>query len=74
MGETEIPRFEYPFDKTSKEDVYAYYSVEAVCQNGDKLVLTEAEKVKVGPLEDMLVILAATFLLYLMYKLYIYRV
>lgn len=74
VGETEIPRFEYPFDKTSKEDVYAYYSVEAVCQNGDKLVLTEAEKVKVGPLEDMLVILAATFLLYLMYKLYIYRV
>ena len=54
--------------------MYAYYSVEAVCQNGDKLVLTEAEKVKVGPLEDMLVILAATFLLYLMYKLYIYRV
>ncbi len=74
VGETEVPRFEYPFDRTSEEDVYAYYSVEAVCSNGEKLVLTEAEKVKVGPLEDMLMILASTFLLYLMYKLYTYRV
>ena len=74
VGETEIPRFEYPFDKTSKEDVYAYYSVEAVCSNGEKLVLAESEKVKVGPLEDMLMILASTFLFYLMYKLYTYRI
>lgn len=74
VGETTVPRFEYPFDKTSEEDVYAYYRIEAVCSDGKNLVLTEAEKVKVWPFEDMLMILAATFLLYLMYRLYTYRV
>ncbi len=47
VGETTVPRFEYPFDKTSEEDVYAYYRIEAVCSDGKNLVLTEAEKVKV---------------------------
>ena len=60
LGETELTRFEYPFDKTSKEDVYAYYSV-------------EAQKVKVGPVEDMMLILTLTMLGYLIYRLYSYR-
>lgn len=73
LGETELPRFEYPFDKTSKEDVYAYYTVEALCADGNKAVLTEAQKVKVGPVEDMMLILTLTMLGYLIYRLYYYR-
>ena len=72
-GETELTRFEYPFDKTSKEDVYAYYTVEALCADGNKAVLTEAQKVKVGPVEDMMLILTLTMLGYLIYRLYSYR-
>ena len=73
LGETELTRFEYPFDKTSKDDVYAYYSVEALCADGNKAVLTEAQKVKVGPVEDMMLILTLTMLGYLIYRLYSYR-
>jgi len=73
LGETELTRFEYPFDKTSKEDVYAYYTVEALCTDGNKAVLTEAQKVKVGPVEDMMLILTLTMLGYLIYRLYSYR-
>lgn len=73
LGETELTRFEYPFDKTSKEDVYAYYTVEALCADGNKAVLTEAQKVKVGPVEDMMLILTLTMLGYLIYRLYSYR-
>lgn len=47
VGETIVPRFEYPFDKTSEEDIYAYYRIEAICSDAKNLVLTEAEKVKV---------------------------
>lgn len=73
LGETELTRFEYPFDKTSKEDIYAYYTVEALCADGNKAVLTEAQKVKVGPVEDMMLILTLTMLGYLIYRLYSYR-
>ena len=73
LGEPELTRFEYPFDKTSKEDVYAYYTVEALCADGNKAVLTEAQKVKVGPVEDMMLILTLTMLGYLIYRLYSYR-
>ena len=73
LWETEIPRFEYPFDKTVEEDIYAYYTVEAICTDGEKVELTHAKKVQVGPLEDMLLILAATALLYLIYRVYTYR-
>ena len=73
LGETELTRFEYPFDKTSKEDVYAYYTVEALCADGNKAALTEAQKVKVGPVEDMMLILTLTMLGYLIYRLYSYR-
>lgn len=73
LGETELTRFEYPFDKTSKEDVYAYYTVEALCADGNKAVLTQAQKVKVGPVEDMMLILTLTMLGYLIYRLYSYR-
>lgn len=74
LGETQLPRFEYPFDKTIEDERYAYYTVEAICADGERLVLTDAKKVQVGPLEDMMLILASTALVYLMYRLYNYNV
>ena len=73
IGETEIPRYEYPFDNTSEEEVYAYFTIEALCTDWDVVVIAEAEKVQVWPFEDMILILMTTFLFYLMYKLYTYR-
>lgn len=70
LGETTLPRFEYPFDKTLEYDQFAYYSVEAICKDGASLMITNAQKVQVGPLEDMLLIISATLLLYLLYRVY----
>lgn len=74
LGETELPRFEYPFDASSEENIYAYYTVEAICDDGTVLSVADAKKVQVGPLEDMLLIFASTALLYLLYRLYYYAV
>lgn len=74
VGETQLPRFEYPFDVKAKEETYAYYSIEAVCTDGKKMMVSEANKVQVWPFEDMMLILIATVLLYLMYRIYTYRV
>ncbi len=74
VGETELPRFEYPFDAKAKEETYAYYSIEAVCTDWRKMMVSEANKVQVWPFEDMMLILIATVLLYLMYRIYTYRI
>lgn len=73
VGETEIPRYEYPFDEKAKIEKYAYYSIEAICANWDRESIPETAKVQVGPLEDLFLILVATLLLYCMYRLYTYR-
>ena len=74
VGETDLPRFEYPFDAKAKEEIYAYYSIEAVCTDWRKMMVSEANKVQVWPFEDMMLILIATVLLYLMYRIYTYRI
>ena len=74
VGETDLPRFEYPFDAKAKEEIYAYYSIEAICTDWRKMMVSEANKVQVWPFEDMMLILIATVLLYLMYRIYNYRV
>jgi hypothetical protein len=38
------------------------------------MMVSEANKVQVWPFEDMMLILIATVLLYLMYRIYTYRV
>jgi hypothetical protein len=37
-------------------------------------MVTEVNKVQVGPFEDMMLIIIATALLYLMYRIYTYRI
>ena len=39
--------FEYPFDKTSKKEEFAYYLVEAVCKDGTNLKIDGAKKIQV---------------------------
>ena len=38
VGESLVPRYEYPFDNTAEEDIYAYYDVEAICNDGEQLI------------------------------------
>lgn len=74
IGETEIARFEYPFDTTVTGEQFAYYSIEAVCKDGSKAMLANAEKVQVGPMEDFLLILSATLLFFFAYRFYSYNI
>jgi hypothetical protein len=45
--ETTETRYEYPFDLSSEEDLYAYFRVEATCDDGQVLQLASAKKVQV---------------------------
>lgn len=72
VGETNETRFEYPFNKLSKKDEYAYYVVEAACKDGTNLKIDNAKKVKVGPAENILLFLLITGFLYTIYRLYKY--
>ena len=45
--ETTDTRYEYPFDLTSEEDIFAYFRVDATCDDGRILELVSAKKVQV---------------------------
>ncbi len=47
LTETTDTKYEYPFDYNAKEDVYAYFWVEAICDDGQKLDLAGATKAHV---------------------------
>ena len=47
VGETTGTMFEYPFNKASKTDQYAYYLVEASCKDGTSLKIDNAKRIKV---------------------------
>ena len=40
-------RYEYPFDHSVEETVYAYFWVEATCEDGSTVEVTSAHKVQV---------------------------
>lgn len=65
-------RYEYPFDYSSKEDVYAYFRVEATCADWQVIELEWAKKVHVWPLEDFLLLVFVSLLIYWGIKLYRY--
>ena len=71
-GETTGTMFEYPFNKLSKKDEYAYYVVEAMCKDGTNLQLDTVKKVKVGPMENILLFFIIALLGYCTFKLYRY--
>lgn len=70
VGETTGTMFEYPFNKFSKKNEYAYYLVEGVCKDGTSLKIDSAKKIQVGPAENILLLLIISLFGYTIYKLY----
>lgn len=62
VATTKDTKFEYPFDKMSKVDKWAWYAVEAVCENNDQKQVGDMQKVKVGPEKTLLLMLAFSLL------------
>lgn len=57
VSRTTSTRFEYPFDPNSEMDQYAWYAVEAICENNDQRQIGNITAVKVGPEHTVLFIL-----------------
>jgi len=72
VGETTGTMFEYPFNKLAKKDEFAYYIVQANCKDGTNLKLDTVKKVKVWPVENVLLFIVISMFLYCIYKLYGY--
>ncbi|MDR0650827.1 MAG: hypothetical protein LBG59_05530 [Candidatus Peribacteria bacterium] len=70
--ETKETRYEYPFDHSVEYNQYAYFRVEATCDDGQVLQLTSAKKVQVGPTEDILMLICVSLLIYAGIRLYRY--
>ena len=68
--ETTDTSYEYPFDRTSEEDVFMYFRIVWVCENWEELQLTWATKVQVWPAENFFLLLCMTFLIYFWIKLF----
>jgi cysteine-rich repeat protein len=63
VGETTETQFAYPFDPQASSDQYAWYAVQAVCQDWQQKIVDSIKKVKVGPRETLLVLLLVMSLL-----------
>jgi hypothetical protein len=63
-------RFQYLFDKDAKKDEYAYYQVQAICLDWTSVIVDKAQKVKVWPVENMLLIIIISIFVYSLYKLH----
>ncbi|HKL44406.1 MAG TPA: fibronectin type III domain-containing protein [Candidatus Absconditabacterales bacterium] len=70
VGETTETRFEYNFNKYAESDQYAYYQVEAICSDGSTVTIDEAKEVKVGPIENTLLVIIIALFFYSIYRLY----
>ena len=68
--ETTDTSYEYPFDHTSKEDVFMYFWVIWVCEDWEEIELTWATKVKVWPAENFFLLVCLTLLIYFWIKLF----
>lgn len=65
-------RYEYPFDHAAEEDQYAYFRVEATCADGQVMEITSAKKIQVGPMDDILLLICVSLLIYGGIRLYRY--
>ena len=68
--ETNDTSYQYPFDKTSEEDKFAYFWIVWICDDWEELELTGATKVQVWPAENFFLLLCMTFLIYFWIKLF----
>jgi hypothetical protein len=62
--------FEYPFNKTSKKEAYAYYLIQWVCKDGTALNIDSVKKIQTGPAENIILIVLISLFGYTIYKLY----
>lgn len=69
VGETSDNKFPYPFDPESTSDVYAYYAVVAMCQDGSSIQVDNTKQVKVGPATNMLIVLLLSLMVFGIYKM-----
>lgn len=69
VWETSDTKFPYPFDPQAKTESYAYYTVVAMCQDGSSLQLWAAQKVKVWPMTNMLLMLLISGMIFGIYRM-----
>lgn len=69
VAEVNETRFEYPFNKTAKQEKYSYYAVQAICKDGKALVLQDIKKVQTGPVENFLLLIFIAIFFYSGYRL-----
>lgn len=62
-------RFQYLYNPDVTRDEYAYYQVQAICPDGQNMVVDKAQKVKVWPVENILLIIVLSIFVYSLYKL-----
>lgn len=70
IWESSDTKFEYPFNKLSETDQYAYYAVQAVCSDGVGVLIDNVKKVHVGPTDNLLLFVAIVMLFYVWYRLF----
>ncbi len=63
-------RFQYLFNPDAQKDEYAYYQVQALCPDGTNIIVDKAQKVKVWPVENMLLIIVISIFAYSIYRLH----
>ncbi len=72
VTETEDNKFEYPFDPDAEQNEYAYYLVQAECEDGTEVNLDGIKKVQVGPMNMIGALLILSVLAYFSKKLVSY--
>lgn len=70
IAEVADTRFEYPFNKNAKKERFEFFVVEAVCSDGNGVIIDNVKKVNTGPVENILLFVVLTLFFYTMYKLY----
>lgn len=63
-------RFQYLYDENATKDEYAYYQVQAICSDGSNVVIDKAQKVKVWPFENTLLVIIISVFVYSIYRLH----
>ena len=62
-------RFQYLYNPDATKDEYAFYQVQAICPDGKNVIVDKAQKVKVWPVENMLLIIIISIFIYSLYRL-----
>lgn len=62
-------RFQYLYNPDATKDEYAFYQVQAICPDGKNVIVDKAQKVKVWPVENMLLIIIISIFVYSLYRL-----